>query len=141
MILSVKAALFLFVTQSVDGVKVCSFNGWQQTKDNTNNHGEEDRTDNGCDTYGYRCGRNTGDHFRKYDSGDNANNTAKTCQNRRLCEKLAENTAFSGPNSFFQANFLGPFSDRYKHNIHNTDTAYQKGDAGDPDQLLVGRCT
>ena len=127
MILSVKAALFLFVTQSVDGVKVCRLNGWQQTEDNTDDHGEEDGADNGGDAYGHRRGRDPGDHFRQDDSGDDADETAKACQNRRLCEKLAENTAFSGPDSFFQADFLGPLCDRYKHNIHNADAAHQTG--------------
>ena len=39
----------------------------------------------------------------------------------------------------FQADLPGPFCDGHQHDVHDADAAYQQGDAGDPDQLAVGR--
>ena len=44
---------------------------------------------------------------------------------------------FLAPIAFFQADLACTFRYRYQHNIHNTDTADQKRNARDPDQLLV----
>ena len=64
-------------------------------------------------------------------------NCADAGEHRRLGQELEQNSAFSCSDRLFQADLACTFRYRYQHNIHNTDTADQKRNARDPDQLLV----
>ena len=57
---------------------------------------------------------------------------------KMLVKELEQNPALVGTQSFFQTNLACPLSYGHQHDIHNADTAYQKGDGSHPDQQIVG---
>ena len=71
------------------------------------------------------------------DAAQYTEQSADAGEHRRLGQELEQNSAFSCSDRLFQADLACTFRYRYQHNIHNTDTADQKRNARDPDQLLV----
>ena len=74
-------------------------------------------------------------------SCDHSDNSAKTCQHNRLRQKLRQDAAFLGSDRLFQSYLARSLGYRYQHDVHNADTADQKRNTCDPDQLRVHRGT
>ena len=61
--------------------------------------------------------------------------------NLEISSARPQNPAALGAQGLFQANLAGPLGHRHQHDVHDADAAYQQGDAGNPDELVVGGVT
>ncbi len=127
----------LFTSQCIDRVQVCCLNRWEQAKDNSDQHGKY---------YGTNDRRNTDRGWCPEILDTTFDNTIPTIT--PMTPPILVSMAASVRNwkrmTFFllrlpfSGNLTRSLCDRYQHDVHNTDTADQKRNARDPDQLCIG---
>ena len=62
---------------------------------------------------------------------EEAHEGTKDTQDDRFEEELEHNVATRCTNGFSDTNFASALRNRYEHDVHNADAAYDKGDGGD----------
>lgn len=121
----------LLIPERFNGIEARRLVGRQEAKDNADQHGEQNRSD---DDVPRNEGRPTGeqrDEGGRTPSEQNADDPADERQSHGLDEKLKHDLAPCRPDSHADADFPRPLCNGDEHNVHHADSAHEQRDAGD----------
>ena len=124
------SSLYLISSQCLDRAQFCCFSCRIDSEENTYRTGEQRRCQHDCradsrrDCHSHTAAHNCTDSISCEYTEQDSDQPSDDCQDRCFCKKLQHNRSSLGSKRFTDSDLPRSLCDRYKHDIHNSDSSY-----------------